>query len=128
MRRTLRPRTGEMVIVGGDDSAVGVAQAQADAEKRAKALAKLKTRHAGVLALAAMTAAFPYDVPPWLPRVLLGLARHVNDPTPLDKSAKEALASFKKTHHDNWETHKQAFTSEELEDLGDALVSPSYFS
>ena len=43
-------------------------------------------RHAGVLALAACVQAFPYDVPDWMPQVLLDLGEHLHDPNPIQVS------------------------------------------
>ena len=40
-------------------------------------------RHAGVLGLCACVEAFPYDVPLFIPDVLVTLSRHLNDPQPI---------------------------------------------
>ena len=47
---------------------------------------KIRRRHAGVLGLCACVRAFPYDVPPLMPRVLMDLSTHVNDPQPIQVS------------------------------------------
>ena len=43
----------------------------------------LTHRHAGVLGLASCVQAFPYDVPSWMPQVLLDLGEHLHDPNPI---------------------------------------------
>ena len=43
-------------------------------------------------------------------------------------TVKKALQSFKRTHQDNWAEHKAAFTEDELSELTDLLVSPSYYA
>ena len=40
-------------------------------------------RHAGILGLCAFVDAFPYDVPDFLPDVLVRLGNHLNDPQPI---------------------------------------------
>ena len=46
-------------------------------------LEKLIKRHAGVLGLSACVQAHPYDVPDFIPQVLMDLSIHVNDPQPI---------------------------------------------
>ncbi|KAJ1480245.1 hypothetical protein T484DRAFT_2814179 [Baffinella frigidus] len=45
----------------------------------------MRKRHAGVLGLAALVGAYPYDVPEWMPDVLVQLAGHVLDPSPINQ-------------------------------------------
>ena len=46
--------------------------------------AALIERHAGVLGLKACVKAYPYSIPQWLPSVLMSLADHAYDPTPVE--------------------------------------------
>jgi proteasome activator subunit 4 len=46
-------------------------------------LEKLIKRHAGVLGLSACVQAYPYDVPEFIPQILVDLSIHVNDPQPI---------------------------------------------
>lgn len=46
-------------------------------------LEALIKRHAGVLGLSALVEAYPYDVPDFMPQVLMDLSNHVNDPQPI---------------------------------------------
>ncbi len=41
----------------------------------------LRKRHAGVLGMSACIQAFPYDVPDWLPQILLEVGDHLHDAT-----------------------------------------------
>ena len=44
---------------------------------------QLLIRHAGVLGLCACILAYPYDVPDFMPELLMKLSEHVNDPQPI---------------------------------------------
>ncbi|PVD25485.1 hypothetical protein C0Q70_13141 [Pomacea canaliculata] len=77
-------------------------------------LEKLIKRHAGVLGLSACVQAYPYDVPDFIPQVLMDLSVHVNDPQPIQRTVKKTLSDFRRTHHDNWHDHKQMFTDDQL--------------
>lgn len=46
----------------------------------------LVKKHAGILGLCSIVAAFPYDVPDFLPDVLMILVNHLNDPQPISVS------------------------------------------
>ncbi|XP_078590168.1 proteasome activator complex subunit 4-like isoform X2 [Branchiostoma floridae x Branchiostoma japonicum] len=85
-------------------------------------------RHAGVLGLCACVLSYPYDVPEWMPQLLLELGDHLNDPQPIAGTVKKTLSDFRRTHHDNWQEHKQRFTEDQLCMLTDLLVSPSYYA
>ncbi|KAJ8924060.1 hypothetical protein NQ315_006837 [Exocentrus adspersus] len=87
----------------------------------------IKIRHAGVLGLCAFINSHPYDVPDFLPDVFEQLRPHLSDPQPIPATIRKTLGDFKRTHHDNWETHKLKFTEEELSLLSDLTVPPSYY-
>ena len=40
-------------------------------------------RHAGVLGLSACIQAYPYDVPEFIPQILMDLSDHLDDPQPI---------------------------------------------
>ncbi|OXB54978.1 hypothetical protein ASZ78_003090 [Callipepla squamata] len=44
----------------------------------------LVKRHAGVLGLSACILSSPYDVPTWMPQLLMDLSAHLNDPQPIE--------------------------------------------
>ena len=41
---------------------------------------------------------------------------------------KKSVQSWKRTHQDNWSQHKLAFTEDQLAEMTDLLVSPSYYA
>lgn len=41
-------------------------------------------RHAGVLGLSACILSSPYDVPTWMPQLLMDLSAHLNDTQPIE--------------------------------------------
>ncbi|CAJ0962988.1 unnamed protein product [Ranitomeya imitator] len=45
----------------------------------------LVRRHAGVLGLSACILSSPYDVPTWMPQLLMDLSVHLNDPQPIEQ-------------------------------------------
>lgn len=114
-------------------------------------LVDLVRRHAGVLGLSACILSSPYDVPTWMPQLLMDLSAHLNDTQPIEVSelitiillvlkggaitwarvqmtVKKTLSNFRRTHHDNWQQHKQQFTDDQLLVLTDLLVSPCYYA
>jgi len=46
----------------------------------------LRKRHAGVLGLCAFVSANPYDVPEYVPELLMALSDHLQDPQPISVS------------------------------------------
>ncbi|KAK7902167.1 hypothetical protein WMY93_018936 [Mugilogobius chulae] len=88
----------------------------------------LVRRHAGVLGLSACILSSPYDVPTWMPQLLMDLSAHLNDTQPIEMTVKKTLSNFRRTHHDNWQQHKQQFTDDQLLVLTDLLVSPCYYA
>ncbi|XP_076868497.1 proteasome activator complex subunit 4A isoform X2 [Brachyhypopomus gauderio] len=90
--------------------------------------AALVRRHAGVLGLSACVLSRPYDVPTWMPQILMELSAHLNDMQPIEMTVKKTLSDFRRTHHDNWQQHKQQFTDDQLVVLTDLLVSPCYYA
>ncbi|XP_061166090.1 proteasome activator complex subunit 4-like [Saccostrea echinata] len=91
-------------------------------------LEALIKRRAGVLGLSALVEAYPYNVPEFMPQILMDLSIHVNDPQPIQMTVKKTLSNFRRTHHDNWHDHKQMFTDGQLVILTDILVSPTYYA
>ncbi|KAF9940539.1 hypothetical protein BGZ65_006679 [Modicella reniformis] len=88
----------------------------------------LVKRHAGVLGLSSLLEAFPYDVPEWMPGVMVFLADYFSDPPPVSTTVKKVFSDFKRTHQDTWHEDQKQFSHEELEVLTDTLISPSYYA
>ncbi|OZJ03795.1 hypothetical protein BZG36_03001 [Bifiguratus adelaidae] len=85
-------------------------------------------RHAGVLGLSCLVDAFPYEVPSWMPEILVFLAGCVSDPAPIQATVKKTFADFRRTHHDTWHEDMLQFTEDQLSLLSDMLISPSYYA
>lgn len=98
---------------------------ESDPEGYSDALIK---RHAGVLGLSSLVEAFPYDVPEWMPEVLVFLSGYFSDPPPVSTTVKKVFGDFKRTHQDSWHEDSKRFSQEELEVLSDMLISPSYYA
>lgn len=89
---------------------------------------RLFQRHGAVLALSSMVTSSPYSVPEWMPSVLVALSGCINDQPPISTGVRDLFGDFMRTHRDEWQTHKQAFTTDELEIVSELLVSPSYYA
>ncbi|KAF9586315.1 hypothetical protein BGW38_007062 [Lunasporangiospora selenospora] len=85
-------------------------------------------RHGGVLGLASLLEAFPYEVPKWMPEVMVYLSKFFSDPPPISTTVKKAFGDFKRTHQDTWHEDQKEFEPEQLEILSDMLISPSYYA
>ncbi|BGP22448.1 Proteasome activator BLM10 [Rhodotorula toruloides] len=89
----------------------------------------LITAHSAVLGISSLIKAFPYEVPPFIPSILIEcMSKHAASPPPLSTTVRTTLADFKRTHQDSWETDQKAFTAEQLADLHDLLGHGSYYA
>uniref|UniRef100_A0A1B6EFE2 Proteasome activator complex subunit 4 C-terminal domain-containing protein n=1 Tax=Clastoptera arizonana TaxID=38151 RepID=A0A1B6EFE2_9HEMI len=96
--------------------------------KKKKLNENLTALHAGILGLCSFISANPYDVPDMIPDIFPLLGTHLNDPHPIPMTIRKTLGDFKRTHHDNWDTHKLNFTEEQLEVFADLNLPPSYIA
>ncbi|XP_047137768.2 proteasome activator complex subunit 4A isoform X1 [Hydra vulgaris] len=85
-------------------------------------------KHGGVLGLSACVLAYPYEVPIWMPEVLLDLGNYIHSYPQIQATVKKALSEFRRTHHDSWHIHRQKFTEDQLTQMNDLLASPSYYA
>ncbi|CAB4058930.1 PSME4 [Lepeophtheirus salmonis] len=83
---------------------------------------KLAEFHSGILGLCSFVEAYPYEVPEFVPDILIELETHLHDPTPVPKTIKKTLQEFKRTHQDNWDEHKLKFTDDQLLIMTELLV------
>lgn len=81
-------------------------------------LVDLVRRHAGVLGLSACILSSPYDVPTWMPQLLMDLSAHLNDTQPIEVSASSAAVLLALTAGDRnvmllsrWPWRKRCQTS-----------------
>lgn len=91
--------------------------------------AKLLNAHSAVLGASALISAWPYEVPSWLPELLIAtLSKFSTSRAPVSTTVKDMLAQFRKTHQDTWTEDQKKFTSEQLQDLYDFQVGTSYYA
>ncbi|CAF3800332.1 unnamed protein product [Rotaria sp. Silwood1] len=81
-----------------------------------------------ILGLCAIVLSSSYDIPIYVPNALMALCNHSYDPHLIQKSIKECMSEFRRTHYDSWHEHRTKFTDEQLEMLADVLVSHSYYT
>jgi len=121
----ISPTLNEKIIHKFKNILMSVSGESSDAfEKRQK----INTRHGAVLGLCAFITAFPHSVPVFAPSLLVYLGTLLHDKQPIPATIKKSLQSFKRTHQDNWSEHKEAFTEDQLIELTNLLVSPSYYA
>lgn len=90
---------------------------------------KLLEAHSAVLGASALISAWPYEVPSWLPELLIAtLSKFSTSRAPVSTTVKDMLAQFRKTHQDTWAEDQKKFTSEQLQDLYDFQVGTSYYA
>lgn len=89
---------------------------------------ELSARHGAVIGLGSMISSSPYDVPEWMPSVLVALTECINDVQPISTTTQKIFADFMRTHRDEWPQHKLAFSEEDLERVSELMVSPSYYA
>jgi len=86
-------------------------------------------RHAAVLGLSALVQAFPYEVPEWMPAVLVTLSNLSTDSSgAIVSTVKKTFADFKRTHQDTWHEDKEKFTPDELEAIADVVSGGNYYA
>jgi len=89
----------------------------------------IAARHAPVLGLEAFVLSSPYDVPQWLPDVLMCIASMANEPPPLKTTVTRALSEFKRTHEEaGLHECRELFTEEQWDAIQDVSSCSSYFA
>ncbi|KAJ3305761.1 hypothetical protein HDU76_004956 [Blyttiomyces sp. JEL0837] len=88
----------------------------------------LVKRHGAVLGLSSLVMAFPYEVPIWMPEVLILLSTCVSDLAPISVTVNKTFADFRRTHQDNWQADMEQFTEDQRATLSDFLISASYYA
>lgn len=85
-------------------------------------------RHGAALFLKALVLATPYDVPEWLPDILMALVRLASEPAPVKSTVTEALADFRRTHEEGGLMEmKEVLTPDQWEAIRDVATPASYF-
>ena len=99
--------------------------------KAAKEKERAKRQQTSVFVLCAIVLGRPYDTPPYIPKALAALSKHSFEQRAslsVREVVKMVCSEFKRTHTDNWEAHKEKFTTEELEALDDVVSTPHYYA
>lgn len=109
---------------GGNDGVTAAAPSTGPADLAAA----LVVQHGAVLGLGALLLSSPYAVPAWMPPVLLALTQCIDDMPPVSTTARKLFADFWRTHRDEWSAQREAFTADELEQVSELLISPSYYA
>ncbi|WFD34224.1 Proteasome activator BLM10 [Malassezia cuniculi] len=88
----------------------------------------LRSLHANILGAVALVDAFPYDVPDWMPELVLDtVAVHSDDPEPISSTVRRCAADFRRTHQDTWPEDQEKFGSR-LQEVNDfSLGRCDYF-
>jgi len=87
----------------------------------------LVTRHGAFLGLCAFVYAYPDDLPPFLPGILMFLTERLSEGQPISKSVSTALSVFKRLHENKWFEYESKFTDEQLTQVQNSFFSASYF-
>ena len=87
-----------------------------------------RKRVAGVLGLSAIVERYPYTIPDFVPDALVLMCKVASDPGSANGIIKRSLANFKRSHNDEWDEHKSAFTSSQLEWLQDFFLPTNYYA
>ncbi|PWN28316.1 hypothetical protein BDZ90DRAFT_250757 [Jaminaea rosea] len=86
----------------------------------------LTALHSGILGAVALLSAFPYEVPPWMPSLLIEtVTQHGESPQPVSNTVKKYAKEFKRTHQDNWGEVEAALNSDELNEVNQWVLGRS---
>jgi len=89
-----------------------------------------------VLGLSALIRSCPYEMPDWLPDVLIQLSTYQHYTAPknskinsqaLNEVVKKTFAVFWKTQRDQWHISKKKLSEEQLFEVTSLLISPVYY-
>ncbi|KAK9818405.1 hypothetical protein WJX72_012161 [[Myrmecia] bisecta] len=88
----------------------------------------LTDKHAVVLGLKAFVLSSPYDVPAWLPDVLMALVRAAAEKPPVKTTVRKTLGEFRRTHEEAGLVEARRLLSpEQWEAIQDVSSPASYF-
>eukprot|EP00873_Tetraselmis_striata_P035714 jgi/Tetstr1/455978/TSEL_042757.t2 len=94
----------------------------------AASLEALARRHAPVLGLKGFVLSTPYDVPRWLPEVLMALVSVSGEPPPIKTTVERSLGEFRRTHEEvGLQECRDYFDAEQWEAIQDVTSTASYF-
>jgi proteasome activator subunit 4 len=86
-------------------------------------------RYGGVLGISALIQAFPYEIPEFLPPILMEFASFSQESDGQIKDVvRKTFAEFWKLQGDTWQIEKKKFTEDQLSVIMDQMISPSYYA
>ena len=92
------------------------------------AIKPISLRHAPVLGLKAFVLSTPYDVPRWLPDVLMALVGVASEPQPIKTTVTRSLGEFRRTHEEaGLQECRDFFDSDQWEAIQGVSSTVSYF-
>jgi proteasome activator subunit 4 len=103
----------------------GAGLTTSDSTATLDALAK---RHAPVMGLKGFVLSTPYDVPRWLPEVLMSLVSVSGEPPPIKTTVARSLGEFRRTHEEvGLQECRDYFDAEQWEAIQDVTSTASYY-
>ena len=106
----------------------GASSAEKEPPLTAEEKSAIATRHAGLLGLQAFVTAFPYSIPDWMPAVLVYVSECIGDPDPIKACVKKTLSEFWRTHQDDKQALKDAFSEDQLQTVKDLVIGYNYYA
>lgn len=89
----------------------------------------LLAAHSAVLGVTSLINAFPYEIPHFVPAMLVEVfTMHATSPVPISTAVKACLADFKRSHTDSWAEDQKRFTEDQQLSLTDLLSGSSYYA
>lgn len=85
-------------------------------------------RYSGILGISAIIRAFPYDIPNFMPQILVEFANYSQDEHQISDVVRKTFSEFWRLHGDTWHIEKKKLTEDQLMTLTDQLFSPSYYA
>ena len=86
-------------------------------------------KHACVLGLKAFVMSHPYDIPSWMPEVLVAMIPAAHDKHPIKTTVTKTLGDFRTTHeNESHESLRLAFDEETWESMQAVGSQASYFT
>ncbi|KAH7621507.1 hypothetical protein Ndes2526B_g03845 [Nannochloris sp. 'desiccata'] len=123
--RGRRRRTREQLESGSKIAAATIDTSPATSSSSSSSV---PVRHGTALALQALVLSSPYDVPLWLPDVLMALVRLASEPAPIKTTVTKALGEFRRTHEEGGLVEvKEVLSGEQWEAIRDVASPASYF-
>lgn len=80
-----------------------------------------------MLGLAAFVHAHPHTTPSFLPQIISELVSHVHDPHPIEKTVRDTLSAYSRSHQDAWHEQRGQFTEAQLDEYMSVVSAAAYY-